>query len=103
MDAVLMSGPFCGDGENPMDDYVPPPLNVTFGAILRVSVLVSLVWIVGDALDGGSQSLLPPLLIAAWLYAMVVLDRWVTTGFRGTGAGSPSTPRRLPELIGKGR
>lgn len=86
-----------------MDDYVPPPLNVTFGTILRVSVLLSLVWIVGDALDGGSQSLLPPMLIAAWLYAMVVLDRWVTTGVRGTRAGSPSTPRRLPELFGEGR
>jgi hypothetical protein len=46
-----------------MDDYVPPPLNVTFGAILRVSMLVSLVWIVGDPLDGGSQSRLPPLFI----------------------------------------
>jgi hypothetical protein len=86
-----------------MENYVPPPLNVPFGAILRVSVLVSLVWIVGDTLDGGSQSLLPPLLIAAWLYAMVILDRWVTTGFRGTDAGSPSTSRWLPELIGKGR
>jgi hypothetical protein len=60
-----------------MDDYVSPPLNFTFGAILRVGVLASLVWIIGDALDGGSQSLLPPLLVGAWLYAMVVLDRWV--------------------------
>jgi hypothetical protein len=42
-----------------MDNYVPP-LNVTFGAILCVSALVTLVWIIGDALDGGSQSLLPP-------------------------------------------
>jgi hypothetical protein len=91
------------NGEKPMDDYVPPPLNVTFGVILRVSVLASLVWIIGDALDGGNQSLLPPLLIAAWLYSIVVLDRWVTTGFRGTDAGSPSTLRRLPELIGKGQ
>jgi hypothetical protein len=65
------------NGENPMDDYVSPPLNFTFGAILRVGVLLSLVWIIGDALDGGSQSLLPPLLVAAWLYVMVVLDRWV--------------------------
>jgi hypothetical protein len=73
-----------------MDSYVPPPLNVTFGGILGASVLVSLVWIIGDTLDGGSRSLLPPLLIAAWLYAMVVLDRWVITGFRGTDAGSPS-------------
>jgi hypothetical protein len=79
----------CGDRENSVADYVPP-LNVTFGGILGASVLVSLVWIIGDALDGGIQSPIPPLLIAAWLYSMVVLDRWVTTGFRGTDARSPS-------------
>jgi hypothetical protein len=41
-----------------------------FGAILRLSVLVSLVWIIGDALDGGSQSLLPPLWRAFWRQVM---------------------------------
>jgi hypothetical protein len=83
-----------------MDNYVPPPRNVTFGAILCVSVLVTLVWIIGDALDGGSQSLLPPVLVAAWLYGMVVLDRWVTRGFQRAGG---DRHQGLPEPIGKGR
>jgi hypothetical protein len=89
--------------ENPMDNYVPPPLNVTFGTILCVSVLVTLVWIIGDALDGGSQSLLPPVLVAAWLYVMVVLDRWVTRGFQRAGGDRHQRREGLPELIGKGR
>jgi hypothetical protein len=41
-----------------------------FGAILRLTVLASLVWIIGDALDGGSQSLLPPLRRAFWRQVM---------------------------------
>jgi hypothetical protein len=30
-----------------------PALNFTFGATCRVGVFVSLLWIIGDALDGG--------------------------------------------------
>jgi hypothetical protein len=71
-----------------MDDYVPPPLNFTFGAVWRVSLLMLLLWIVGDALDGGSQSFVVPLLVAAWLYVMFVLDRWVTAGLQRTGSGA---------------
>jgi hypothetical protein len=33
-----------------------PPLTFTFGAILRMAVIVSLLWIIGDTLDGGSES-----------------------------------------------
>jgi hypothetical protein len=83
-----------------MDSYVPPPPIFTVGAVWRVSVLVTLVWIIGDALDGGSQSLLPPVLVAAWLYGMVVLDRWVTRGFQRAGG---DRHQGLPEPIGKGR
>jgi hypothetical protein len=72
------------NGENPMDNYVPPPPIFTFGAIWRLSLLMLFLWIIGDALDGGSQSLLPPVLVAAWLYVIVVLDRWV---FQRTGEG----------------
>jgi hypothetical protein len=63
---------------NPMTDH-EPPLTLTFGAILRVGVPVSLLWIVGDAIDGGSQSFIGvPLLVAAWLGVFVALDRWVS-------------------------
>jgi hypothetical protein len=71
-----------------MDNYAPPPLNATFGTNLWVGSLALLFWTIGDALDGGSQSIVAPLFVAAWLYAMVVLDRWV---FQRTGEGSPSS------------
>jgi hypothetical protein len=55
------------------------PLTLTFGAILRVGIPVSILWIIGDAVDGGSQSFIGvPLLVAAWLGAFVALDRWVS-------------------------
>ncbi len=63
---------------NPMTDR-EAPLTLTFGAILRVGVPVSILWIIGDAIDGGSQSFIGvPLLVAAWLGAFVALDRWVS-------------------------
>jgi hypothetical protein len=86
-----------------MDSYVPPPPIFTVGAVWRVSVLVTLVWIIGDALDGGSQSLFPPVLVAAWLYVMVVLDRWVTRGLQRAGGDRHQHREGLPELIGKDR
>jgi hypothetical protein len=62
---------------NPMIDD-EAPLTLTFGAILRVGIPVSILWIIGDAIDGGSQSFIGvPLLVAAWLGAVVALDRWV--------------------------
>jgi hypothetical protein len=66
-----------------MTDHVPT-LNFTFGAIWRVTgvtVLVSLLWIIGDAFDGGSQSpIVVPLLVAAWMCGIFILDRWVSKG-----------------------
>ena len=63
---------------NPMTDH-EPPLTVSFGAILRISIPVSILWIIGDAIDGGSRSFIGvPLLVAAWLGAFVALDRWVS-------------------------
>jgi hypothetical protein len=60
-----------------MTDY-EPPLTLTFGAILRVGVPVSFLWMIGDAIDGGSQSFIGvPLLVATWLGVFVALDRWV--------------------------
>jgi hypothetical protein len=56
-----------------------PPLTFTFGTILRMAVIVSLLWIIGDTLDGGSESFIGvPLLVAAWLCVFVALDRWVS-------------------------
>jgi hypothetical protein len=63
---------------NPMIDH-EFPLTLNLGAILRIGVLVSIIWIIGDAIDGGSQSFIGvPLLVAAWLGAFVALDRWVS-------------------------
>jgi hypothetical protein len=63
---------------NPMIDH-EFPLTLNLGAILRIGVLVSILWIIGDAIDGGSQSFIGvPLLVAAWLGAFVALDRWVS-------------------------
>jgi len=54
------------------------PLTLTFGAILRIGIPVSILWIIGDAIDGGSESFIGvPLLIAIWLGAFVALDHWV--------------------------
>jgi hypothetical protein len=56
-----------------------PPLTFTFGTILRMAIIVSLLWIIGDTLDGGSESFIGvPLLVAAWLCVFVALDRWVS-------------------------
>jgi hypothetical protein len=56
-----------------------PPLILTFGAILRIGIPVTILWIIGDAIDGGSQSFIGvPLLVAAWLGVFVALDRWVS-------------------------
>ena len=79
---------------------MPPPLNFTFGAIWRVSLIMLVLWMIGDALDGGSQSIVPPLLVAAWLYLIVLLDRWVTRGFQRVDG---DRHQGLSELIGKGR
>ena len=55
-----------------------PPLTLTFGAILRIGIPVTILWIIGDAIDGGSQSFIGvPLLVAAW-GVFVALDRWVS-------------------------
>jgi hypothetical protein len=51
-----------------------PPLTLTFGAILRVGVPVSILWMIGDAIDGGSQSFIGvPLLVAAGGWAPLSL------------------------------
>jgi hypothetical protein len=45
-----------------------PPLSLTFGTILRMGVPVSILWIIGDAIDGGSLSFIGvPLLVETWL------------------------------------
>jgi hypothetical protein len=63
-----------------MTDHLPA-LNFTFGAIWRLSVLASLVWIIGDAVEGGSQSpIAVPLLVGAWGCVIFLLDRWVSKG-----------------------
>ena len=62
-----------------------PPLTLSFGAILRIGIPVSILWIIGDAIDGGSRSFIGvPLLVAAWLGVFVALDRWAA----GIGLGS---------------
>jgi hypothetical protein len=56
-----------------------PPLTLTFGGVLRVGVPVSIIWIIGDAIDGGSRSIIGvPLLVTVWLAAFIALDRWVS-------------------------
>jgi hypothetical protein len=70
------------------------PLAFSFGAILRVGIPVSILSIIGDAIDGGSQSFIGvPLLIAAWLSAFVALDRWVSRQPIKT-SGSNRAPHR---------
>jgi hypothetical protein len=72
-----------------------PPLTLTFGAILRIGIPVSILWIIGDAIDGGSQSFIGvPLLVAAWLGAFVALDRWVSAGPSSSASGSWSPSER---------
>jgi hypothetical protein len=79
---------------NPMADH-EPPLTLTFGAILRIGIPVSILWIIGDAIDGGSQSFIGvPLLVAAWLGAFVALDRWVSAGPSSSASGSWSPSER---------
>jgi hypothetical protein len=77
-DFVHMNGRGWTKRVSPMIDR-EAPLTLTFGAILRVGIPVSILWIIGDAIDGGSQSFIGvPLLVAAWLGAFVALDRWVS-------------------------
>jgi hypothetical protein len=55
------------------------PLSVKFGVLWRVSALGSLIWVIGDALDGGSlpDLIAVPLLVIAWAWSIVILDHWV--------------------------
>jgi hypothetical protein len=53
--------------------------NRTSATLWRAGVLASLAWAVGGALDGATLSrlLTVPLIVAAWILAVVFLDRWV--------------------------
>jgi hypothetical protein len=55
--------------------------NLTVGARVRLAVLALLVWAVGGTVDGhGLRALVAvPLLVAAWLCSIYVVDRWVIT------------------------
>jgi hypothetical protein len=56
--------------------------NPTSGALWRAGILASIVWAIGEALDGGTPSeiLAVPVIVAAWISVVVFLDRWVRTG-----------------------
>jgi hypothetical protein len=47
-----------------------------------VGIFASIAWAVGGTLDGGTPSelLAVPVIVAAWISAVVILDRWVRTG-----------------------
>jgi hypothetical protein len=53
--------------------------NLTSGTLWRVGILASIAWAIGGALDGGTPSelLAVPVIVAAWISAVVFLDRWV--------------------------
>jgi hypothetical protein len=55
--------------------------NPTSGALWRAGILASIVWAIGEALDGGTPSkiLAVPVVVAAWISVVVFLDRWVRT------------------------
>jgi hypothetical protein len=66
--------------------------NLTFSVLWRVGVLAALAWAIGGALDGSGPMALcaVPLLVAAWLFAIFAIDRWVSTGVdRETGGPGP--------------
>jgi hypothetical protein len=53
--------------------------NLTSGTLWRAGILASIAWAIGGALDGGTPSelLAVPVIVAAWISAVVFLDRWV--------------------------
>jgi hypothetical protein len=53
--------------------------NLTVGARVRLAALALLVWAIGGTVDGhGLRALVAvPLLVAAWLCSIYVVDRWV--------------------------
>jgi hypothetical protein len=66
-----------------MTDHEPAlrerlPVKFSFGALL-VAAAVSSVWIIIEAIQGADlQSLIAvPLLVGAWLWGILALDRWV--------------------------
>jgi hypothetical protein len=66
-----------------MSDHAPDPYDrrsLTFGALWRTVVIVLLAWVVGGRLDGAGLKVLiaVPLIVAAWAYGILILDRWVT-------------------------
>jgi hypothetical protein len=70
-----------------MIDHAPtqhesPFLRFTFGALWRAVVIISFVWIIGGTLDGATpeEIVAVPLVVAAWAFGILVLDRWVVTG-----------------------
>jgi hypothetical protein len=73
--------PLGGDtdrGETQMIDFP----NLTSPVLWRAGVFVSLAWAIGGALDGGTvpELIAVPMLVAAWISAVVFVDRWVREG-----------------------
>jgi hypothetical protein len=56
--------------------------NLTLGPRWRLAVLGSLIWAVGGTLDGKpiGSLIAVPLMVGAWICAVLVVDRWVGTG-----------------------
>ncbi len=71
--------PFGGVPTGKPVDQSPEP---TSGTLWRVGFFASIAWAVGGALDGGTPSelLAVPVIVAAWISAVVFLDRWLRTG-----------------------
>jgi hypothetical protein len=68
-----------------MTDHTPDRYDrrpLTFGALWRTLVIVTLAWVVGGSLDGADlkELIAVPLVVAAWAFGIFILDHWVMMG-----------------------
>ena len=59
--------------------HEPHSLRFTFDALWRMLVIVSLALVVAGSFDGGDlkELIVVPLVVAAWVCGIYILDRWV--------------------------
>jgi hypothetical protein len=59
--------------------HEPHSLRFTFGALWRTLLIVSLALVVAGSFDGGDlrELIVVPLVVAAWMCGIYILDRWV--------------------------
>jgi hypothetical protein len=83
-----------------MTDDVPDASGrrpLTFGAVWRTLAIITLAWVIGGSLDGADlkELIAVPLVVAAWGFGILLLDRWAVMSVEPHRRDSRTTGRAL--------